>query len=105
PRDFILRPDLVGPDYLSMTPGWQQAFNEIAKIPGCLGVLIYTAKEDQAAQAIVDRLTLNGKPLRNFLKGVFTRNHLVRDHDHVKLSKDLRIIDESLEHVILIDDN
>lgn len=104
-RDFILRPDLKGPTYLSMTPGWQKALKELVQIPGCQGIVIFTAKEDKAAQEIIDKLTLDGKPLRPFLKGVFTRNYLVRDSKSVKLSKDLRIIDESLEHVVLIDDN
>lgn len=104
-RDHILRPLLIGPNYASMTPGWQAALLKIAALPGCQGILIFTAKEDRAAHAIIDQLRIDGRPLRSFLKGVFTRNHLVRDADSVKLSKDLRIIDESLEHVILIDDN
>ena len=105
PRDYILHPEIVGPDYVSLTPGWQQAFDQLSQIPGCKGVIVFTAKEDRAAHAIMDRLMYHGKPLRHFLKGVFTRNHLVRDSKSVKLSKDLRVIDESLEHVILIDDN
>ncbi|HEY9839334.1 MAG TPA: NIF family HAD-type phosphatase, partial [Candidatus Obscuribacterales bacterium] len=106
PKDVILRPALVGPDYLSMTPGWEKAFLDLAAIPGCKGVIVFSAKEDSAAQAIIDRLKIQGKPLRGFLKGVFTRNFLVRDNNKAeKLSKDLRIIDESLEHVVLVDDN
>lgn len=105
PKDSILRPDLIGPDYISMTPGWEKAFVDLAAIPGCKGVIVFSAKEDAAAHAIIDRLRVQGKPLRSFLKGVFTRNHLVRESKAEKLSKDLRIIDESLEHVVLIDDN
>ncbi len=104
-RDYILHPLLIGPDYVSMTPGWQSAMLDIARTPGCQGILIFTAKEDRAAHAIIDQLKIEGQPLRGFLKGVFTRNHLVRDRASVKLSKDLRVIDESLEHIILIDDN
>lgn len=105
-KDVVLRPLMVGPDYLSMTPGWEKAFLDLAATPGCKGVLVFSAKEDRAANDIIDRLRIQGKPLRSFLKGVFTRNFLVRDNNRAeKLSKDLRIIDESLEHVVLIDDN
>ena len=103
--DTILRPPLQSPDYVSMTPGWQKAFIEISHIPGCQGIILFTAKEDQASHDLINRLQLNNQPLRSFLKGVFTRNHLVRDSKSVKLSKDLRVIDETLEHVVLIDDN
>ena len=68
-------------------------------------MLVFTAKADSAAHDIIDRLQLDGKPLRSVLKGVFTRNHLTRSSENVKLSKDLRIIDEILAHVVLIDDN
>ncbi|PKL75357.1 MAG: hypothetical protein CVV27_15790 [Candidatus Melainabacteria bacterium HGW-Melainabacteria-1] len=105
PKDTVLRPNLTGPDYLSMTPGWEKALLDLAALPGCKGILVFTAKEDGAAHAIIDRLRVQGKPLRGFLKGVFTRNHLVRESKAEKLSKDLRIIDESLEHVVIVDDN
>lgn len=106
-HDVILRPThLEGPEYLSLTPGWEKAFVDLAAMPGCKGVIVFSAKEDRAANAIIDRLRIQGKPLRGFLKGVFTRNHLIRDDNRAeKLSKDLRIIDESLEHVVLVDDN
>lgn len=103
--DSILRPPLLSPDYVSMTPGWQKALNDISKIPGCQGILVFTAKEDKASHDLIGKLQINGKPLKSFLKGVFSRNHLVRDNKSVKLSKDLRMIDESLKHVVLIDDN
>jgi hypothetical protein len=103
--DYILRPELLSPDYVSLTPGWERAFTDLVAIPGCKGILIFTAKEDASAHAIIDRMRVDNTPLRQFVKGVFTRNHLVRDSKSVKPSKDLRIIDESLEHVILIDDN
>lgn len=103
--DRILRPLLYSPDYISMTPGWEKALLEISRTPGCKGIIIFTAKEDQSSLDLISRLKIEGKPLRGFLKGIFTRNHLVRDNKSVKLSKDLRIIDESLEHVVLIDDN
>ena len=78
---------------------------EITQIPGCQGIILFTAKEDQASHDLISRLRLNQQPLRPWLKGVFTRNHLVRDQKSVKLSKDLRAIDETLEHIVLVDDN
>lgn len=104
-RDLIYRPTIYGPDYVSMTPGWEKALTDLASTPGCKGILIFSAKEDAAAHAIIDRLKVQGKPLRSFLKGVFTRNHLVRESKAEKLSKDLRMIDETLEHVVIVDDN
>jgi hypothetical protein len=103
--DSILRPPLISPDYVSMTPGWEKALLDISKIPGCQGVLVFTAKEDRASHDLIGKLKIGGKPFKSFLKGVFSRNHLVRDNKSVKLSKDLRMIDESLKHVVLIDDN
>ena len=103
--DSILRPHLISPSYASMTPGWEKAFLELSKTPGCQGIIVFTAKEDRSAQSIIDALKIQGKPLRGFLKGVFTRNHLVRDRHSVKLSKDLRVINEDLKHVVLVDDN
>lgn len=103
--DYILRPKLLSPDYISLTPGWEKAFTDLVAIPGCKGIIVFTAKEDASAHAIIDRIRVGKTPLRQFVKGIFTRNHLVRDSKSVKPSKDLRIIDESLEHVILIDDN
>jgi len=103
--DSILRPPLLSPDYVSMTPGWEKALLEISQIPGCQGVLVFTAKEDKASHDLIGKLKIGGKPFKSFLKGVFSRNHLVRDNKSVKLSKDLRMIDESLKHVVLIDDN
>ncbi len=103
--DFILRPLVQGPRYVSMIPGWQEQLQRLLNDPACAGVFIFTAKADSAAHDIVDRLTLGDKPLRSMLKGVFTRHHLTRSSEQVKLSKDLRIIDESLQHVVLVDDN
>lgn len=102
--DFIIRPYLISPDYISMTPGWEAALTTIASIPGCKGILFFTAKEDRASQAVIDKMRIKGQPARQFVKGIFTRNHLVRDQAVIP-SKDLRMIDETLTHVVLVDDN
>lgn len=104
-KDNILRPTLTSPTYISLTPGFEKTLKDISKIPGNKGIIFFSAKLDTATNAIVDQMKIDGKPIRSFIKGLFTRNHLVRDQEPPKLSKDLRIIDESLKHVILIDDN
>ncbi len=104
-KDNILRPTLLSPTYVSLTPGFEKALKDISKIPGNKGIIFFSAKLDIATHAIVDKMTIDGKPMKSFIKGLFTRNHLVRDQEPPKLSKDLRVIDESLSHVILIDDN
>lgn len=96
---------LLSPDYFSLTPGTEKAIIEISKIPGNKGVIFFSAKLDVATMDVVDKIKIDGKPANKFLKGVFTRNYLIRDKEPTKLSKDLRMIDESLKHIILIDDN
>lgn len=104
-KDNILRPTLTSPEYVSLTPGFEKALKDIRNIPGNKGIIFYSAKLDVATNAIVNKMTIDGKPIKSFLKGVFTRNHLIREQEPPKLSKDLRVIDETLKHVIIIDDN
>lgn len=104
-QDNILRPILRSPTYVSLVPGFEKALKDISKIPGNKGIIFFSAKLDTATHPIIDKMRVDGKPIKSFLKGLFTRNHLVREQEPPKLSKDLRIIDESLKHVIIIDDN
>ncbi|MFN8577586.1 MAG: NIF family HAD-type phosphatase [Candidatus Sericytochromatia bacterium] len=104
-QDNILKPTLKSPTYVSLTPGFEKALKDIASIPNNKGIIFFSAKLDTATYAIIDSMKIDGKPMRTFLKGVFTRNHLIRDQEPPKLSKDLRIIDETLKHIIIIDDN
>jgi len=103
--DTILRPAFYSPKYFSMTPGWEKMFKEIVNIPGNKGIILFTAKEDKSSLDVLNKIKIEGKPLKTFVKGFFTRNYLSRDKAPTKLSKDLRLIDETLEHVIIIDDN
>jgi hypothetical protein len=100
---------IIGPKYVSLIPGWQQAMERLVAIPGCKGIVLFTAKEDAAAQDLVDRwfLEKDGKkvPIREYVLGVFTRNYLTRNSKAAKPSKDLRLLDPSLEHVLIVDDN
>ncbi len=103
--DNIIRPKLTSPTYVSLTPGLEKAIKDISKIKGCKGIIFFSAKLDNATYEVVNNIMFDGKPIRSFLKGLFTRNYLVREQEPTKLSKDLRFIDESLQHVIIIDDN
>lgn len=103
--DNIVRPTLLSPKYVSLTPGFEKNLKEISKIPGNKGIIFFSAKLDSATIDIFEKMKIDGKPIKDFVKGLYTRNYLVRDSEPTKLSKDLRIIDESLKHVIIIDDN
>lgn len=104
-QDNILKPTLKSPTYVSLTPGFEKALKDISSIPNNKGIIFFSAKLDTATYAIIDNMKIDGKPIKSFLKGVFTRNHLIREQEPPKLSKDLRIIDETLKHIVIIDDN
>ncbi|GIW22722.1 MAG: hypothetical protein KatS3mg068_1729 [Candidatus Sericytochromatia bacterium] len=103
--DNIIKPKIEGPNYFLMIPKWEEAFDKIYKIPGNKGIILFSAKLDIATHCIIDKLKIKGKPLKDHVKAIFTRNYLIREVEPTKLSKDLRMIDETLEHVIIIDDN
>ena len=103
--DNILKPTLLSPNYVSLTPGFEKALKDISKIPGNKGIIFFSAKLDKATYDIIEELKIDGKPIKSFIKGLYTRNYLVRENEPSKLSKDLRIIDDSLKHLIIIDDN
>lgn len=104
-EDNILRPILTSPKYISLNPGVQKMIKELNAIPHCKGVIFFSAKLDQPMLEITENIKIDGKSAKHFLKGIYTRNHLVRSQDPVKLAKDLRMIDESLKQVIIVDDN
>lgn len=104
-EDNILRPTLTSPKYISLNPGLQKMIKELNAIPHCKGVIFFSAKLDKPTLEIIENMKIDGKSVKNFIKGIYTRNHLVRDQDPTKLAKDLRMIDESLKQVIIVDDN
>ncbi|MEK7432248.1 MAG: NIF family HAD-type phosphatase [Cyanobacteriota bacterium] len=104
-NDNILRPLILGPNYISFTPELEKSLKQINQIKGCKGVIFFSAKLDAPTLQLSENMKIDNKPAKNFLKGVFTRNYLIREQEPTKLSKDLRIIDESLKNVIIIDDN
>lgn len=104
-EDNILRPTLTSPKYISMNPGLEKMIKELNSIPHCKGVIFFSAKLDKPTLEIVENMKIDGKSVKNFIKGIYTRNYLVREQDPTKLAKDLRMLDESLKQVIIVDDN
>ena len=86
-------------------PKLKSFIKSLEKLKGYQGLLIFTAKEDLAAWDIIQRWRKKWPQTFRKLKGVFTRNYLTFGTHYNQPSKDLRIIDESLTHVFLIDDN
>lgn len=96
----------VSPPYVKFTPGAEAFIRKLKSDSHCRGVVVFSAKEDRAVQDIVAHWTFSdGQPARKFLSGVFTRNHLVIGARVTTPSKDLRIFDPELKHVVMVDDN
>jgi hypothetical protein len=96
---------LNGPAVVTFRPKVDEFLKGLEKISGYKGFFVFTAKEDLSAWDIVDRWKSKQPRLFRKLKGVFTRNYLTYGGPYKKPSKDLRIVDESLKHVFLVDDN
>ncbi len=107
--DFISRQD--GKKlYIKMAPNWERFINKINELGGSL--VIYSAYPDEGVSANLSSIYLDGVPLSKNpkIKGVLTNSFLIRQEkffgDVVQTpSKDLRILDEYLRKVIIIDDN
>lgn len=96
---------IESPDCVKFLPGLERVLKSIKKIPGCRGIVLFSAKDDETSKAIIDKWKIDGVKARDFFTGIFTRNYLTRGNGVFKPSKDLRIIDESLDHVLIVDDN
>lgn len=96
---------LNGPPVVTFRPKIESFLKNLEKVKGYQGFIIFTAKEDLAAWDIVRKWQQKQPRLFKKLKGVFTRNYLTYGGPYEKPSKDLRIIDEKLRDVFLIDDN
>lgn len=94
--------------FITLRPGWERAINRIHELGGL--VLLFTARSDDVAEGAAQKWALGDKNIRQLIDGFFSKSHLVMqeksDGDPIVMpSKDLRIFDETLERVILIDDN
>lgn len=104
---------------VKLAPGAGAALDRVAALGGA--VVIFTAAPDEPSLANLRAWQFGGKPLPDHpaIAGVLTNSHLVlqdkregagaddprRGQPVVEPAKDLRIVDESLERVILVDDN
>jgi NLI interacting factor-like phosphatase len=96
--------------YVALAPGWAKAIRKVNELGGA--VVIFSANTDTRTIENLAAWTLDDKPLTEHpaISGVLTNSHLVlqskaRGTPVVEPSKDLRIFDESLERVVIIDDN
>lgn len=112
--DYLIQFD-GGQRGVSMTPGWQFLLEKIKELGGL--VVIFSANEDATVWKIVDTVVIAGKKLSSYADGIMTNNYLILQGKNewqksgklgdpvVAPSKDLRLLDESLDKVIIIDDN
>jgi len=106
-RDFSY-PSRGQQAFITLRPGWQRAITRIRELGGL--VLFFTARSDDVAEGAAQKWLLGDKEIRQLVDGFVSKSHLVMqeksDGDPIIMpSKDLRVFDESLERVILIDDN
>ena len=107
------------PKYIKMVPGWQDAIKRIRAKGGL--VVLFSANLDDPTIENLKHIQLEGRPLWRHpaIAGVMTNSHLIQQtkyegegrenprkgHPVVLPSKDLRIVDPSLERAIIVDDN
>lgn len=95
---------------LELAPGAAAALDRIAALGGA--IVIFSAYLDEPTVANLRAWQFGGKPLPDHpaIAGVLTNSHLVLQPRKdgtpvVEPAKDLRILDETLTRVILVDDN
>lgn len=105
----IARPD-AKTRYVKLAPGWKGAIAKIRELGG--SVVLFSANRDDINRENLARWTLDGVPLLEHpdIDGVLTNSHLIlqgkrRGEPVVEPSKDLRVVDESLGKVVMVDDN
>lgn len=107
------------PAHIKLVPGWSTAIERIHALGG--KVVIFSANRDGPTLENLRHWTLSGKPLLGhpLIAGVMTNSHLILQSKHegrgattprkgrpiIDPSKDLRILDETLSKVIIVDDN
>ncbi|HYI00919.1 NIF family HAD-type phosphatase [Hyalangium sp.] len=103
--------------YVKLVPGWQQAFERIQALGGA--VVLFSANLDTNVLENLAQWKLNGVALTESpaISGILANSHLILQSKSEGVapprlgspvrepSKDLRIFDESLRRVIIVDDN
>jgi hypothetical protein len=96
------------PSFAKLRSGWEQAITRVQALGGL--VILFTARSDDVAESAVQNWTLAGKNIRQVVDGFCTKSHLIMQAKEdgaaiITPSKDLRMFDETLERVIIVDDN
>lgn len=105
--------------WLKLAPGWERLVRSVVERGGL--VILFSANLDDLVARNLAVWSLDGQPLAGHpaIAGVLTNSHLVlqektegpgaenprRGHPVVEPAKDLRVFDESLRRVIIVDDN
>ncbi|HTL12171.1 MAG TPA: NIF family HAD-type phosphatase [Bdellovibrionota bacterium] len=104
--DTVAQPKLmISGSMVQLRPGIDEFTQAVSVLPGCKGFVLFTAKEDRTADAMIAEWKKRDPYFFSHVLGVLGRNHLRMGNGLAKPSKDMRIFDESLQHVILLDDN
>ena len=92
--------------YIKLTPGFERFIRRMKANPRCKGIAVFSGKRNIPTFEIMNRLRFsNGKAVMNHIDGVFGRSHMVIGRRVALPSKDMRIFDPELKHVVLVDDN
>jgi hypothetical protein len=100
---------------VSMAPAWEKMMKTVKELDGL--VVIFSANVDDVVWKIFNTVTIDDKKVSEYVDGIMTNSYLIlqgkdewvsgkkRGDPVVVPSKDLRFLDETLEKVIIIDDN
>ncbi len=98
------------PKHIKLAPGWEEALRKLRGLG--VRVVLFSANRDEVTFANLRAWQVDGQPLAEspLVDGILTNSYLVlqekADGDPVVTpSKDLRLFDEKLERVIIVDDN
>ena len=94
--------------FVKLRPGWEQAIRRVHELGGL--VILFTASPDDIAEGVTSKWQTGNTNILRLVDGLLSKSHLVLQEkgegDPVVLpSKDLRAFDESLDRVIIVDDN
>jgi hypothetical protein len=96
---------------VQLAPGWESAFETVRRLGG--EIVLFSANLDRRTEAILQTWTWRGQPLLGHpeIAGWMSNAYLVwvgkgtDERPVAEASKDLRPFDETLERVVLVDDN
>lgn len=100
-----------GDKYIQLAPAWEEAFKAVRESGGL--IVIFSANVDDRVRGITTEWTWEGKSISTHpdIAGILSNGDLIqqgKDEDKkpvIEPSKDLRLLDSTLEKVILVDDN